>query len=173
MPNYHRFYLPNSFIFITSVTKNRTPYFSNYININIFTETVENVKRKYSFELFAYVLLPDHFHWIIKMPENDTNFSKIVHSVKRNFTINYKKANGINYQMNIWQPRFWDHVIRDEQDLKNHLDYLHWNPVKHEIANQPDQYRYSSFQSFVKRGVYPEDYALQDMPFHVQRMEFE
>jgi putative transposase len=131
------------------------------------------VKRKYSFEIFAYVLLPDHFHWIIKMPEDDTDFSKIVHSVKRNFTLNYKKSNGINHQMNVWQPRFWDHVIRDEQDLKNHLDYIHWNPVKHEITNQPDQYRFSSFQSFLKRGVYPEDYAFREMPSHVQAMELE
>jgi putative transposase len=89
MPNYRRFYIPNATIFITCVTRNRYPYLKSKTDIDIFLGTVEKVNEIHPFELQAYVMLPDHFHWLMKVDESSGNFSKIMHSIKRNFTQNY------------------------------------------------------------------------------------
>lgn len=89
MPNYHRYYIPGSYIFITVVTKEHYPYFKNPVNINLYYETLEEVKTVYKFDLYAYVLLMDHFHWLMKMHGEENNFSQVIHSFKRNYTLNY------------------------------------------------------------------------------------
>jgi putative transposase len=173
MPDYRRYYQPNSFVFITSVTANRFPYFNQAENISLFFNTLLNVQKYYSFELFAHVLMPDHFHWILKLPENFSNFSKIIQSFKRNFTLNYKFANHIQHPFTFWQNRFWDHVIRDERDLQNHIDYIHWNPVKHNLVSEPDQYVCSSFAKFVQSGFYSTSNGLKDIPHNIKLMDYE
>src|SRR5581483_1079711 len=57
-------------------------------------------------------------------------------------------------ESNVWQRRFWEHTIRDEDDLKAHLDYIHYNPVKHGLVTCPHAWRYSSFLRWVERGEY-------------------
>ncbi len=173
MPDYRRHYQPNSFVFITSVTANRFPYFNQAQNITLFFDTLVSVQKYYSFELFAHVLMPDHFHWILKLPENFTNFSKIIHCFKRNFTLNYKIANHIQSPFTFWQKRFWDHVIRDERDLQNHIDYIHWNPVKHNLVDEPEQYAYSSFGKFIQSGFYSKGCGLKDIPTNIKLMDYE
>ena len=64
----------------------------------------------------------------------------------------------------IWQRRYWEHVIRDERDLRNHIDYIHFNPVKHGWAKRPGDWPYSSFHRFVLDGVLPADWAGRDPP---------
>jgi len=164
MPDYRRYYQPNACIFITAVTDQRIPLFHQKDNINLFFETLNNVKEFYSFELYAYVIMPDHFHWILNLDDGNENFSKIIHCFKRNFTLNYKKANNIQYPLTIWQKRFWDHIIRDEIDLRNHLDYIHWNPVKHKFVAQPSQYEFSSFEKFIENGFYPKEWGFDFEP---------
>jgi putative transposase len=83
MPEYRRYYFPNSYIFITTVTFRRIPLFLKEQNVLLFNNTLSNVKQLYFFELYAYVLMPDHFHWIIQPPENFSDFSKIILSFKR------------------------------------------------------------------------------------------
>ena len=125
MPNFRRYYLPNSLIFITSVTKDRQPYLKSEDDTQIFMDTLREVKNLYPFRLLAYVILPDHFHWIMKVDNREGNFSDPMHSIKRNFTLNYKVHHKIEGSLSIWQPRFWDHIIRDENDLGKHFDYIH------------------------------------------------
>ena len=173
MPNYRRHYFPKSYVFITAITHKRIPLFLLRENSDIFFVTLSNVKQLYSFELHAYVLMPDHFHWIIQLMDNFHDFSKIVHSLKRNFTINYKKANRMNTPITLWQKRFWDHVIRDEQDFQNHLDYIHWNPVKHKIVSSPNEYEFSSFHKFVDQGFYGEDWGNKEIPASIDKVESE
>lgn len=173
MPNFRRYYLPNSFVFITSVTDNRIPYFEKLDNINLFFDTLNNVKSLYAFNLFAHVLLPDHFHWLLHIPDGVGNFSKIVQCFKRNFTLNYKKFNKIDISYTIWQRRFWDHVIRSEEDLQKHLDYIHWNPVKHQLTNNVFLYPYSSFQSYLNQGVYSEEWGNNGEPVSIKSYECE
>jgi len=59
----------------------------------------------------------------------------------------------------IWQPRYWEHQIRDDQDFEKHCDYIHWNPVKHGLVTHSSRWPYSSFQRFVNLGIYAPDWT--------------
>ena len=173
MPQYRRFYQPNTAVFITIVTAKRIPYFEKVENISLLESTLENVHQLYSFEVFAYVIMPDHIHLILDGLGDQHNFSQIIHSFKRNLTLNYKKHYQINGSLSLWQKRFWDHVIRDETDLQNHVDYIHWNPVKHKIVDFPNQYTFSSHSEFIKKGFYPESWGDNSEPDTINSMDFE
>jgi putative transposase len=80
-----------------------------------------------------------------------------MHSIKRNFTKYYKEKNNITNSLSLWQKRFWDHVIRDEDDLENHLHYIHFNPVKHGYVKDPAEWNDSSFKAWQIIGLYPKD----------------
>ena len=121
--------------------------------------------------MLAYAILDDHFHWIIK-PAN-ADFSKIVQSVKLRFTHRYKKFNNLKKPCKIWQNRFWDHVIRDEDDLLRHMDYVHYNPVKHGVVKRPQDYRWCSFNQHVKKGNYQPDWGLLNQPDSILNMRLE
>jgi putative transposase len=152
MPNFHRFYSPDAIVFITCVTQNRHPYLRDEMDIQLFFETLRKVQNIYTFELLAYVILPDHFHLLLH-PENDSgDFSTIIHSLKRNFTVNYKKSHKIITPLKLWQNRFWDHVIRSENDLARHIQYIHWNPVKHGFVQSPEDWDISTFKQWRKEG---------------------
>jgi putative transposase len=102
--------------------------------------------------------LLDHLHLIIQ-PTGENNFSDIMHSLKMNFTREHKKRMGLSpsQSMKFWQKRFWDHVIRDDRDLENHLHYIHFNPVKHRLVKDPRDWQYSSYIEWKKRGLYSPD----------------
>ena len=172
MPNYHRYFIPGSMVFITCVTQHRIPYLSKAQDIDLFWETLRNVQKIHPFHLLAYAILPDHFHWIMQMPENDPVFSVILHSIKRNFTWNFKKAYQIPTPFHVWQDRYWDHVIRDEPDLTNHFDYIHWNPVKHGLVDSPEKWTYSSFNHWLGKGEYARNWGSVE-PRNIRGMEVE
>ena len=140
MPDFRRFYIPNTIVFITGVTHKRIPYLEPTDNIELFWQTLRHVREYYPFRLLAYVILPDHFHWLMHVEDERGNFSNVLHSIKRNFTLNFKTAHNITTSVNLWQKRFWDHVIRDEHDLHNHFDYIHYNPVKHGFVQRPEDW---------------------------------
>ncbi|NLW72878.1 MAG: transposase [Chloroflexi bacterium] len=164
MPIYTRYYIPDSMVFITCVTHRRLPVFENPQNIDLFWSTLAVVRKYYPFNMLAYVILPDHFHWLIQLPPDQPNFSHLIHSFKRNFTLNYKKDRQISEPVKIWQNRFWDHVIRDEEDLHQHLDYIHWNPVKHALVDMPTKWQHSSVGEWVARGLYDGEITLKTIP---------
>jgi putative transposase len=172
MGNIRRYYIPNSLIFITCVTNNRIHYLQGEHNLSIFRSTLENVQKLHPFHLFAHVTLPDHFHWIMRLPEDDPNFSRVLHSFKFNFTWNLKRETGIDTSIKVWQSRFWDHVIRDEDDLKMHLDYIHWNPVKHGYAKSPEKWSESSFQFWLEKGIYGPEWFYKE-PENLAKMNLE
>ena len=148
-----RLYVPNALYFITAVTQGRQPIFTNEPDLELLRETIRRVKEIHPFRMRAYVFLPDHFHLLIFVPDT-TDISKVLHSMQRNFTLNYKKAHGIAHKIKLWQRGFWDHVVRDERDLANHFHYIHYNPVKHEYALKPEDYPHTSFHEYVKREWY-------------------
>jgi putative transposase len=112
------------------------------------------VQVLHPFAMLGYVFLPDHFHLLIQ-PSGQSNFSDIMHSLKSNFTREYKQLLGINGNLKFWQKRFWDSVIRDEQDFQGHLDYIHYNPVHHQYVQRPEDWLHSSFSIWQSRGIYP------------------
>ena len=135
--------------------------FDNPQMMTLLRDTLHEVKGRYPFIMLGYVFLPDHFHVIIK-PEGNNNFSQIMHSLKFNFTKSYKKEINHNGHLQFWQKRFWDHVIRNEIDLENHIHYIHYNPIKHGYVKGLRDWNDSSFDAWQKRGAYPENLNWQE-----------
>ncbi len=165
--NYRRAFIENSIVFITIVTQNRNPILIN--KIDILKHSINEVARYYDFEILAYVILNDHFHFLIKM-QDITKYPKIIHSIKYNF----KKHVGVatpTYNK-FWQNRYWEHTIRDENDLHRHLDYIHYNSLKHcNIA--PKDWEYSSFEKFVSLGYYEKDWCNFGDKYKIGELNYE
>src|SRR5262245_47858744 len=134
-----RLYVPNALYFITGVTKDRRPTLAPPADMELFRATMREAKKYYPFTMRAYVFLHDHFHLLIFIPDT-TNVSKLLHSIQRNYTLNYKKAHHLDRPTHLWQRGFWDHVIRDETDFVNHFHYIHYNPVKHGYVTRPEDW---------------------------------
>ena len=173
MPNYRRYYIPNSLYFITTVTDKRLPVFNNEKNIQIIFNTLHTLKEIKPFDLKAYCILHDHLHLLIGIGETSRyNITDIIHSLKRNFTLNYKKSYNIIREINLWQKRFWDHIIRNENDFKRHIDYIHFNPVKHGITSNPEGYKYSSFNEWAENGFYEQGWGHSE-PEDLREIDYE
>ena len=109
-------------------------------------------------------LMPEHIHCVWKLPEGDADFSTRWRLIKKYFTLAYLAAAGDELaqsnsrrkegERGVWQRRFWEHLIRDETDLQNHIDYIHFNPVKHELVDCVDDWPWSTYHRFVKLGYY-------------------
>jgi putative transposase len=151
MTDIRRYYVPNAIIFITQVVQDRKPIFRDARCLELLCSTLHRVKELHPFSMLGYVFLFDHFHLLIK-PTGESNFSQVMHSLKPNFTKAYKQATGIADSVKFWQRRFWDHIIRDEIDLQRHLDYIHYNPVKHGLAARPEDWSRSSFLAWKEQG---------------------
>ena len=123
--------------------------------------------EKHPFEIEAFVLLPDHLHCIWTLPEGDGDFSKRWRLVKAHFTRNcdeeYRHApyesRERKKEQAVWQRRFWEHLIRDDEDYIKHVEYIHYNPVKHRLVKAPKDWEYSSFHQYVRDGKYDRDWA--------------
>lgn len=161
MPNYRRHYIPESMVFITVVTNNRKPLLID--NVELLRESIRNCK--FDFEIYAGVIIHDHLHMILN-PKDINNYPKIISSIKYSFSrnIEYKKQDKTPTEIKrkekgVWQRRYYDHIIRDEKDLNKHLDYIHYNPIKHNLVNAAKDWEYSSFSKFVKNGLYELDWC--------------
>lgn len=139
------YFVPEAIVFVTLVTEDRNPLFSDQIAIRIFKDTLERVQPHHPFELLAYVILPDHVHLLIRPPKGERNFASIIHSIKRNFTLNWKRESGIEGELHAWQRGYWDRIIRDEPDFYRYVDYIYWNPVKHGFVDLPEEWGGSSY----------------------------
>ncbi|NLN70694.1 MAG: transposase [Chloroflexi bacterium] len=169
MPEYRRVLIPGGVYFFTLVTYERRKIFSSPIARKLFFKAVEHVHSYHPFTIIAYYLLPDHIHFIWQMPENECDYSKRISAIKRRFTILYRQYVTVPLPENesrikrrestVWQRRFWEHYIRDQKDLDQHLDYLHYNPVKHGLVDQVKDWKASSFSRYVKLGYYDLDWG--------------
>ena len=147
MPNYRRNYVPGGTYFFTLVTFQRRKIFDTPKKLDILLSKVRQVQRNKLFELLAYCLLPDHIHLLIKLPEEDSDFSIRMREIKRLSTFWMKREASGNVDR-IWQDKYWEHTIRDEKDLQTHFDYIHYNPVKHDLVETFDGWKWSSFRDY-------------------------
>ena len=130
-------------------------------------EAFQYVIKQHPFRIRAFVLLPDHIHCIWTLPENDNAFSMRWRLIKSYFSRRckneYKKFQSASRQskgeQGIWQRRFWEHQIRNEIDFTKHVEYIHFNPVKHRLVKSPINWPYSSFHRHVKQGTYDSDWG--------------
>jgi putative transposase len=151
MSDYRRLYTPGGTYFFTVVTACRRPLFADPHNVQLLRHAFRYVRERRPFEIAAAVILPDHLHCLWRLPEGDEDFSTRWQMIKTAFSRRLPASGGAKV---IWQPRFWEHLIRDEEDLRRHLDYIHFNPVKHGLVADPGAWEPSSFRRFVKTGWY-------------------
>jgi putative transposase len=126
-------------------------------------DVFRQVKARMPFQINAIVVLPDHIHAIFTLPAGDDNYSSRWRLIKSRYTRALLKkgvaiaANDAG-EYNLWQRRFWEHTIRDNEDLNNHINYIHYNPVKHGLVEQVADWPYSSFHYFSRNGISPFDW---------------
>lgn len=154
MRNVKRYYLANAEYFITIVTYKRQAIFTSEPSIEMLKQAFREAYSKFPYFMRAYVLLPNHIHALIKPKEKTEHISAIIGITKREFTKAFRFGYPEFQNKQIWQERFWDHIIRNEQDLKKHVDYIHFNPVKHGLVDKPENYSASTFLKFVGGGEY-------------------
>ncbi|MBI5599842.1 MAG: transposase, partial [Deltaproteobacteria bacterium] len=130
-------------------------------------EAFKRVIAERPFTIDAFVLLPDHIHCIWTLPENDNDFSTRWRLFKSFFTKGCRdelKGPQTDSMLKkgeqaVWQRRFWEHTIRDEDDFIRHTDYIHYNPVKHGLAESPKDWPHTSFHRYVDMGVYDREWG--------------
>lgn len=159
----NRLNLKEATYFVTTVTQDRKPIFADSDNITLLRQVMRNVQQHHPFVMKAYVFLPEHFHFMAELGKS-ADISKLMQSIKRNFTRAYKAQHNIQGSIKIWQRSFHDHVIRDDKDFINHVNYIHYNPVKHGLVTCPEMYEHSSFQTFLQKGWYEIGWGHQDDP---------
>ena len=149
MKTLRRIDLRNTLYFITIATHKRG---------NILHDDVDLFWRSWhGQELDAWVIMPDHFHIIIN--SGAKGISHTIHNFKLRYAIGYRQKYG---GKSVWQNRFWDHIIRDQNDLNNHLNYIHYNPVKHGLVNDPFIYVHSSLAKYFAAGMYERHWGITD-----------
>ncbi len=156
MSNLRRYYSEGNLYFITSVTIHRRPILAHsaWLLQNALTA------RCHDNGLIAWVILPEHFHAIID--PGDENLSNLMRRIKLSFSSRYQKLNHVPHGR-MWQYRFWDHVIRSQEDLNYHIDYIHYNPVKHRYVNDPNEWIFSSFHNYRKLGHYSDGWGVNEI----------
>ncbi|MCB2199353.1 transposase [bacterium] len=138
---------PDDIYFLTLVTKDRHLYFDSPEVRKMILEAFDHHTRKQSGEVIAWVIMPDHLHIVIRQGTN--RFSHLIRQFKRGTNLAF-----LGKQGTLWQPRFWEHRVRDEQDLRKYLDYIHANPVLAGLVELPEDYEASSYRIWLERGEY-------------------
>ncbi len=128
-------------------------------------EAFATVREGHPFHLDAIVILPEHLHCLMTLPAGDADFATRWALIKGNFSRRVEKGEHVSAsrekrgERGIWQRRFWEHLIRDEEDFIRHADYIHWNPVKHGWVRRAADWPHSTFHDYVARGIYPVDWG--------------
>jgi putative transposase len=169
MSVYRRWYQPGGTYFFTVVTYRRRPLFRDVVARRLLGQVVRDVAAERPFQTVAIALLWDHVHCLWSLPSGDQDFSWRWKEIKQRFTSAWLANGGTEAAVTpsqaqrgrrgVWQRRFWEHLIRDEDDFEKHLDYIHFNPVKHGHAARPCDWPWSSFLHYVHQGCYPIDWG--------------
>ena len=165
MTEYRRARVPGATYFFTVNCAERKGNSILTDNIDTLRNAFRKVKKDHPFEINAIVILPEHLHCIWTLPQDDVDFgsrwglikaafSRAIPKTERRSDSRLKRG-----ERGVWQRRYWEHLIRDEEDYARHTDYIHWNPVKHGWAKQVKDWPYSSFHTHVDQGIYPLDWA--------------
>jgi putative transposase len=164
MTAYRRNFIPGGCFFFTVNLADR--------RLRLLTENTEalrsafrETRQRHPFAIDAMVVLPDHLHAVWTMPEGDRDFATRWRLIKSTFSRHFAAGESVSAsraakrERGIWQRRYWEHTIRDEDDFERHIDYVHINPVKHGFVTRVRDWPHSSFHRMVKLGMYPEDWA--------------
>ena len=172
MSDYRRWFIPGGTYFFTVVAEARRPILATENGRHFLRTAIAKVRETFSFEIIATVLLPDHWHLVMQLPPGDSDYSIRMKRIRSEFTSQWlamglpeapisepRKSKG---ERGIWQPRFWEHTVQDEDDLERCCDYIHWNPVKHGHVTEVRDWPWSSFHRFVEQGQYEPHWGRSD-----------
>jgi len=172
MGRYYRNFKSGGTFFFTVVTEKRQQFLTTDLARQCLRRSFHEIRSRHPFEIIAIALLPDHLHSVWTLPDNECDFSLRWRKIKETFTRSFLASGGTEVEISasrkrhgcrgIWQDRFWEHTCRDEQDLRRCVDYIHWNPVKHELVDRARDYPYSSFHRFVRLGEYEWEWGKTD-----------
>ncbi len=164
MPDYRRNRISGgTYFFTVNLDDRRSSLLVD--RVDALREAVRRVRSARSFHIDAWVVLPDHMHCLWTLPPGDADFSGRWRAIKTGFskaipsTEERSPARIRKDERGVWQRRYWEHTIRDDRDYAAHMDYIHFNPVKHGLATSPSDWQFSSFRVCVARGLYPADWA--------------
>jgi len=161
---YRRWRQPGGIFFFTLVTEDRRRILADADARRCLRQAIECTRNERPFGTIAMVLLPDHLHALWELPPEDDDFSTRWRLIKARFTRSWtaqrppgacRSASRVKHgEQAVWQRRFWEHCIRDDRDLKRHIDYIHYNPVKHGLVPRAGDWPWSTFRRFVSLGEY-------------------
>ena len=164
MPDYRRLRVPGgTYFFTVNLLERNTNLLTEYIDA--LRNAVRATRAERPFRIDAWVVLPDHLHCLWTLPPGDDDFSNRWKVIKIRFVQclpPIEPRSGVRArrgERGIWQRRFWEQVIRDEADYARHVDYIHFNPVKHGWCGSVREWPYSTFHRWVAAGDYPSDWA--------------
>jgi putative transposase len=170
MTDYRRNRVPGGTYFFTVNLQDRA---SDLLvrHVSVLREAVRYTKASTPFHIDAWVVLPEHLHAIWTLPEEDADFTGRWSTIKKLFSRQMPKGEFCSpsrrkrRERGIWQRRFWEHTIRDDRDYAAHMDYVHFNPVRHGLVESAADWKFSSFHHAVAMGLYPSSWAgAADMP---------
>ncbi|RZI42979.1 transposase [Herbaspirillum sp. HC18] len=163
MVNYRRNLLAGATYFFTATLKDRqSTCLTTYVDA--LRQAFIGAQKAKPFRIDAITVLPEHLHTVWTLPEDDSDYPGRWRTIKGRFTRSLIKQ-GIAIPRNekgeyeLWQRRYWEHTIRDESDLQRHVDYTHYNPVKHGFVKHVADWPFSSFHRYVRDGLLPADWA--------------
>ena len=160
MTEYRRASLPGATWFFTVNLAERKGNRLLVEEVDSLRKAFRSVQAVHAFHIDAAVILRDHLHCIWPLPPGDSGFSTRWSMIKGTFSRSIKKGERVSPsrvkrgERGLWQRRFWEHLIRDDDDFARHVDYIHWNPVKHRWVERVAEWTHSSFHAFVRSGVY-------------------
>lgn len=149
---------PEDVFFIVFNTFERHPWIAQFDFYNQLIKQMKRAEREFHVRFHAWVILPDHIHWLIQPGKAD--YSNIVSAYKRWASWSLKKQAAFPPGIRLWQDRFWEETIRDDEHFNNCVEYIHFNPVRHGLVASPLDWLYSSFREYVENGLYAKDWVL-------------
>jgi len=163
MVRYRRNFVPGGTYFFTVTLVDRLA--STLVDyVDALRAAFRGARRERAFTIDAIVILPEHLHAVMTLPPGDSDFPSRWQRIKSRFTRSVIAA-GATFQRGrkgeyaLWQGRFWEHTIRHEKDFAQHVDYIHFNPVKHGLVTRVRDWPYSSFHRYVRLGMLQADWA--------------
>lgn len=167
MSEYRRSREAGALYFFTVVTHERRPLLIRPGMRLSLRRAIQEVRQRHPFVIHGWVLLPDHLHCLWQLPADDADFGRRWSMIKRKVSQDCPGSGALSLsrqlrgERGIWQRRFWEHLIRDEDDYRRQMDYLHWNPVRHGLVARVVDWPWSSFHRLVREGRYPADWGIE------------
>jgi REP-associated tyrosine transposase len=164
MANYRRNFVPGGSYFFTVNLADRL---SGLLveHVGALRAAVRYARRRHPFAIEAMVVLPDHLHTVWTLPPDDADYATRWRLIRSTFSRALPAGERVSAsraskgERGIWQRRYWEHTLRNEGDFARHVDYIHFNPVKHGLVRRVRDWPHSSFHRMVRFGIYPEDWA--------------